>query len=90
MQDLIRSDPSITPQKGDFISVSHVNHQRNPSPIREFDPNSTKIIQWLLNQVGLGDENLAKIKEQKINDGNIAFLSYDDLKNMGFPIGPSR
>ncbi|CDW79269.1 UNKNOWN [Stylonychia lemnae] len=44
----------------------------------------------LVKQCGLAEEMLEKLKEQQINDTNIEYLSFEDFKQMGLPIGPSR
>ena len=33
---------------------------------------------------------MERLKEQQITDENVGFLTSEDLKDLGFPIGPSR
>jgi hypothetical protein len=47
-------------------------------------------MEWLLKECGLHEDSLKKLKDQQINEGNIGYLSYDDLKNLGLPLGPAR
>jgi len=45
---------------------------------------------WLIEQCGLQASDLQKLKDQQINEANIEYLTAEDLKNIGLPIGPSR
>jgi hypothetical protein len=47
-------------------------------------------MKWLLKECGLNDDIFKKLEDQQINQFNIAYLSQDDLKNIGLPFGPSR
>lgn len=48
------------------------------------------VMEWLLKECGLHEDSLKKLKDQQINESNIGYLSYDDLKNLGLPLGPAR
>lgn len=36
---------------------------------------SKSVLEWLVDQCGLGEEHLDKLREQQINDENIGFLA---------------
>lgn len=48
------------------------------------------VMEWLLKECGLHEDSFKKLKDQQINESNIGYLSYDDLKNLGLPLGPAR
>jgi len=86
----MRSEESITPSKGS-VDTGGEDKAKSDMPQAPNQANGdSSVMEWLVKQCGLKQADLDKLKEQQINENNIEFLTAEDLKNIGLPIGPSR